>query len=97
MTDLVDGRAGVEPLQESSRKGCNAQCKRARCCAMHTSDLIQSAEAASILGVDRSTLSRWVDAGKVQPALRGEGQNGPLFFRRSDIEAYASRRAEAAS
>ena len=66
--------------------------------AMHTSDLfIQSAEAASILGVDRSTLSRWVDAGKVQPALRGEGQNGPLFFRRSDIEAYASRRAEAAS
>lgn len=58
---------------------------------MHpTEDLIGSAEACSLLGdIDRSTLTRWVQLGRIEPAMRLPGPNGAYLFRRADIEALA--------
>lgn len=57
---------------------------------MHTIDLISTAEAAQILGVDRSTLSRWVASGRIVPAGR-TSERGAMLFDRRDIEAFALR------
>lgn len=54
-------------------------------------DLIGSVEAAETLSIDRSTLSRWVSAGKIAPALRGSGTRGEKFFTRHEVEALASQ------
>jgi predicted site-specific integrase-resolvase len=52
--------------------------------------LIGSAEASELLHIDRSTVSRWVKAGKLVPAVKGSGIRGEIFFRRDDIEALAN-------
>lgn len=52
--------------------------------------LLSSADVSTILHIDRSTVSRWVKAGKLSPALKGSGLRGELFFRRSDIEALTT-------
>ncbi|WP_144630257.1 helix-turn-helix domain-containing protein [Arthrobacter woluwensis] len=49
-------------------------------------DLIGTASAASILGIDRATLTRWVATGRISPLGRIDG-SGPFVFDRSDIEA----------
>ncbi len=57
-----------------------------------TVDLIGSSDAASILGVDRSTLSRWVAFGKIKPVTRvGDGPKPALIFNRADVEALAAQ------
>lgn len=61
---------------------------------MHTTDVLSTAEAAELAGVDRSTITRWVAAGRITPILRGPTGNGAMFFRRNDI---ASLTREAAS
>lgn len=50
-------------------------------------DLIDSGEAIEILGVYRSTLTRWVAAGRVTPVKRVGGPDGPMVFRAGDIRA----------
>jgi len=52
-------------------------------------DLIGSAEACTILHVDRSTLSRWVAAGRLAPVHRLPGATGALLFSRAEVEALA--------
>ena len=54
-------------------------------------DLIGSREAEDILSIDRSTLSRWVAAGKLAPVTR-LGDSGAFVFQRSHIEALADSR-----
>ena len=61
--------------------------------------LIGSKEAAEILGVDASTISRWADE-KLKPearrltiALRLPGATGAKLFRRSEVEALAAELA----
>ena len=54
--------------------------------------LIGSAEAATILGVDRATLSRWVARGRVIPIHRLPGPNGAYVFSRTEIASLAARR-----
>jgi hypothetical protein len=56
------------------------------------SDLIGSAEACRVLGdIDRSTLSRWVQLGKLKPAMRvGDGKRAAFLFHRRDVEKYAA-------
>lgn len=50
-------------------------------------DLISTTEAVEMLGVDRSTLSRYVKFGDIQPAKRfGTGPKAPMVFWKSDIE-----------
>lgn len=48
---------------------------------------IGSREACQILGVDKSTLSRWVAAGRLTPIMRGTSKNGAMFFNRADVDA----------
>ena len=51
-----------------------------------TPDLITSAETCAALSIDRSTLSRWVAAGKITPALKLPGIRGAFMFDRADVE-----------
>lgn len=50
-------------------------------------DVIGSAEAAGLLRIDRSTLTRWVKASRLTPVMRGTGATGEMFFNRADIDA----------
>ena len=60
-------------------------------------ELISTAKAAAALCVDRSTLTRMVQAGKVKPAVKGEGKRGAMFFYPSEIrKAKARQEAERA-
>jgi excisionase family DNA binding protein len=52
-----------------------------------TVDLIGSAQACTLLGIDRSTLSRWVASGRLPLAMRLAGPNGALLFHRADVAA----------
>ena len=63
---------------------CNA-------CDMANRNLISTAEAAAQLDVHRSTLTRMVEAGKLKPAVRGEGIRGSMFFYRSEIDRAKKR------
>ena len=56
-----------------------------------TDELVITSEACEILGnLDRSTISRWVQLGKLTPAKRIRmGKNGAFLFRRADVEALA--------
>ena len=52
-------------------------------------DLIGTKEASRILGMAASsTLSRWVQIGKITPVGKLEGRTGGYVFTREQIEAY---------
>ncbi len=50
--------------------------------------LIGAAEAAALLGVSRSTVSRRIRDGHLVPALRMPGESGAYLFDPADILAY---------
>ena len=55
---------------------------------METDDtLLTTREAADALGVTVQTIAKWVDKGRIAPALQGPGLRGAMFFDPSDIEA----------
>lgn len=54
-------------------------------------ELISTAKAAEALSVDRSTLTRMVQAGKVKPAVKGDGLRGAMFFYPSEIRKAKAR------
>jgi excisionase family DNA binding protein len=58
-------------------------------------DIISTREACEFLGVDRSTLIRWVDAGKVTPLRKFPGYTGGYIFYRAEIRRVAAVRAAA--
>lgn len=62
---------------------------------MTNTKLVSTAEAAAQLNVHRSTLTRMVEAGKLKPAVRGEGVRGSMFFYRSEIERAKKRQSKA--
>jgi predicted site-specific integrase-resolvase len=66
---------------------CNG-CRMATAPTTKTPDLIGSAEVCERAGIDRSTLSRHVALGKIQPALRLPGPNGALLFERRAVSIY---------
>jgi excisionase family DNA binding protein len=49
-------------------------------------------EAAKRLGVARSTLTRMVTAGKVEPLHKGAGRTSSYTFRSDEIERIAQER-----
>lgn len=53
-------------------------------------ELITSAAAADLLGIDRSTLSRWVADGRIKPFWQSPTTNGARLFRRREILALAA-------
>ena len=62
---------------------------------MHqNTDLIGSAEACRILGdISRSTLTRWVESGRITPDYRLPGENGAFLFIRAEVERVAAERS----
>ncbi|MFC8733588.1 helix-turn-helix domain-containing protein [Luteimicrobium sp. NPDC057192] len=55
---------------------------------------LTSATACSMLGIDRSTLVRWVQDGRITPAFKYPGSNGAYLFDRADIERIQAEREE---
>ncbi len=55
--------------------------------------LIGTAEAAEVIGVDRSTLSHWIAKGRIAPAQKLPGKTGVLLFDRSEVERVATEYA----
>ena len=54
---------------------------------MQTTDLLTAAQVAEKAGVDRRTVTRWVEKGKLAPAIRLPGETGALLFSPVDVEA----------
>jgi len=49
-------------------------------------DLLTSVEAAERLGIDRGTLTRWVQAGRIARAMKLPAKNGPSLFDPAEVE-----------
>lgn len=56
-------------------------------------DLIGGTEAAQMLQVHRSTLTRWTQAGRINAAVQLPGRNGVVLYRRTDIAQLAQSEA----
>ncbi|PZQ53185.1 MAG: hypothetical protein DI570_24250 [Phenylobacterium zucineum] len=52
--------------------------------------LLTSAEACDQLGIDRSTLSRWAAAGRIEYQLKLPGKRGAYLFTQAQIDAAQS-------
>jgi predicted site-specific integrase-resolvase len=63
---------------------------------MTDSDLISTAEAADILRANVATVNRWASSGVLAVAIQAPGRTGTRLYRRSDVEALAASRREAA-
>lgn len=50
---------------------------------------LSSLEACERIGVDRSTLSRWIKFGTAQPAMQLPGKNGAYLFTPEEVERLA--------
>lgn len=50
-------------------------------------DLIPTAQAAAIHGVDVATINRWARAGRLPVAVKIPGKTGANLYRRADVEA----------
>ena len=50
-------------------------------------ELLGAAAVCELLKIDRSTLSRWVAAGRIEYALKMRGVRGPFLFTRAQVEA----------
>ena len=51
-----------------------------------TDSLMTSAEVCDRLGIDRSTLSRWVASGRIAYVHKLPGKTGPFLFTRKEVE-----------
>jgi predicted site-specific integrase-resolvase len=62
-------------------------------------DLVASAEACTILNIHRSTLSRWVQLGKLTPAMQlpSSDGKGAMLFNRADVLRLAAEYTEASA
>lgn len=57
---------------------------------------LTSATACSLLGIDRSTLTRWVQSGRVTPVFKLPGSTGAYLFDRDDVERLREQRTAGA-
>lgn len=60
--------------------------------AIAEQDIIGSARAAEILGVDQSTLNRWAKAGRITHVMKMDGLTGGRLYDRAVVEALAAAR-----
>jgi predicted site-specific integrase-resolvase len=61
-------------------------------------DVVGSNEATQILGLtDKSTISRYVAAGKLTPVMQLPGKRGAFIFNRADVERLRDERAAEAA
>jgi predicted site-specific integrase-resolvase len=61
---------------------------------MVSTELVGSAEACEAIGVDRSTLIRWVRSGKATAVQRLPGQTGVYLFEPAEVERLAAAQAQ---
>jgi len=54
-------------------------------------DLIGTAEVTRILGCDKATVLRRIEAGVLVPAMKMPGPNGAYLFKRADAEALKDK------
>lgn len=57
------------------------------------SQLIGAAEAAEILGLERSTLTRWIQRKRITPLTQLDGKRGAYVFDRSDVVSISQGKA----
>lgn len=65
-------------------------------------DLLATVQVCERIGIDRSTLSRYVQLGRIKPTMQLPGRNGAMLFDPADVEAlndwyHGARLTEAAS
>lgn len=53
-------------------------------------NIISTKQAAQVLGVNRSTIARWVHTDKLVPVLKLAGKRGGYLFFEKDIERKAN-------
>ena len=58
-------------------------------------DPIGTAEAAQRLGVDVSTISRWVASGRLKPLFRLPAKTGAMVFDAEEVDRLAAQRESA--
>lgn len=58
--------------------------------------VLSAAEVAERLRVDRSTLIRWINGGRIRPAGRLAGTTGAYLFDPDEVERFAVELAEEA-
>lgn len=49
--------------------------------------LMATVQVCERIGIDRSTLSRYVTLGRIQPTMRLPGRNGAMLFDPNDVAA----------
>lgn len=52
----------------------------------NATQLLSSADVCAALGIDRSTLTRWVQSGKVVPFQKLTGRTGAYLFTADEID-----------
>jgi predicted site-specific integrase-resolvase len=52
-------------------------------------ELVSTAEAATLLGKSTATINRWADSGALPVAFKAPGVRGARFFARADVENLA--------
>jgi predicted site-specific integrase-resolvase len=57
--------------------------------ANERADLLGTVATADMIGIERSTLVRWVQLGRIVPAMRLPGRTGAYLFYRSEVETAA--------
>ena len=57
---------------------------------VNTSDLLTADQAATAAGVNRRTITKWADTGRLPVAMKLPGNTGARLFRRSDVEALTT-------
>jgi excisionase family DNA binding protein len=69
----------------------------AHCTMMARMDIedttVTSSTACEWLGIDRSTLTRWVQAGHLVPVFKYPGKNGAYLFERAEVDRVKRDRA----
>ncbi|HPU40182.1 MAG TPA: helix-turn-helix domain-containing protein [Microthrixaceae bacterium] len=55
-----------------------------------TNELLGTVEAAEVIGCERSTLSRWITAGRIAPLKKLPGRNGAVLFSRAEVDRVAA-------
>ncbi len=60
-------------------------------------EMLTTAQACQVLGIERTTLTRWVAAGRIKPAHKLPSRNGAFLFHRDDVKALVAERTEAAT
>lgn len=60
---------------------------------MHKIEHCTIAQAAKVLGVDRATVRRWVEAGRLSSLAKLPGRTGAYLLDPAEVQALAERRA----